>query len=404
METSGLPGRPNGAAAPTKVLLVSSFVLPHAGGVEQFVDTAKTILRARGHRVRVLACRPRRGGTAEADALVPTWFLPPGGWPLPIGGWRTLWREVAAADVVVANGARHLLPALATLAARLRRKRVFFVLHGSGAPFTKSSFFYHRLLGSVFEWLVARPTLRLSRPVSLSRAGVTGARARYGVRATYVPYPLRDLQPAKARRSPSPGEPLEIVWVGRLYPEKNPLSAVAVVERVRRSREATLELYGEGILADELERLARDRPWVSARGSRSWAEIQEIQARVHLCLSTSLRDATQIGILEPLSRGIPVVSTNVGDAPRHYVAPSLRSFCVEPGEIDAAAAAIVELAGAYDRHRDEFEANGHLLQSRHRRGHAYLASLVEQETPLSDASSIRPGDRFVAESQPTHAP
>jgi glycosyltransferase involved in cell wall biosynthesis len=397
------PGRSNGTPAPTEVLLVSSFVLPHAGGVEQFVDTAKTLLRARGHRVRVLACRPLRG-TAEADALLPTWFLPPGGWPLPVGGWRTLWREIAAADVVVANGARHLLPALATVVARLRRKRVLFVLHGSGAPFTTSSLIYHRLLGSVFEWLVARPTLRLSRPVSLSRAGVAGARARYGVAATHVPYPLRDLPPARRVSSPSAGEPLEIVWVGRLYPEKNPLSAVAVVDRVRRSREATLELYGEGILADELKRLARDRPWISVRGSRSWAEIQEIQARAHLCLSTSLRDATQIGILEPLSRGIPVVSTSVGDAPRHYVASALQSFCVEPGDIDAAAAAIVELAGAYDRLRDEFAANGHLLQSRHRRGRAHLASLIERETPLSDASSIRPGDRLVAESQPTHAP
>jgi glycosyltransferase involved in cell wall biosynthesis len=403
METSGLPGRSNGAAAPTKVLLVSSFVLPHAGGVEQFVDTAKKVLRGRDHRVRVLACRPSQG-TAEADAVVPTWFLPPGGWPLPVGGWRTLWREIVDSDVVVANGARHLLPALATLIARLCRKRVLFVLHGSGAPFTKSSFFYHRLLGSVFERLVARPALRLSLPVSLSRAGVAGARARYRVAATYVPYPLRDLPPAKRRRSPSAGEPLEIVWVGRLYPEKDPLSAVAVIERVRHVRDATLDFYGEGILADALEELARERPWVSVRGSRSWAEIQEIQGGAHLGLSTSLRDATQIGILEPLSRGIPVVSTRVGDAPRHYVASSLSSFCVEPGDIDAAAAGILELAAAYGRHRDEFAANGRLLQSRHRRGRAYLASLVERDGSPRHSSSIHPGDRLVADSQPTHAP
>ena len=403
METSGLPSRPNGGAAPTDVLLVSSFVLPHAGGVEQFIQTAGEVLRARDHRVRVLACRPSRG-SAEADAVLPTWFLPPRGWPLPVGGWRTLWREIAAADVVVANGARHLLPVLATVLARLCRKRVLFVLHGSGAPFTKSSLIYHRLLGSVFEWLVAGPALRLSLPVSLSRAGVTGAQARYGVAATYVPYPLRDLPPAMPDRSPAAGEPLHIVWVGRLYPEKDPLSAVAVVERVRRSRDATLELYGEGILAAALERLEAERPWVSVRGTRSWAEIQEIQAGAHLCLSTSLRDATQIGILEPLSRGIPVVSTAVGDAPRHYVASSLRSFCVEPGDVDGAATAILELAAAYDRYRDEFAANGRLLQSRHRRGRAYLASLVEGETALRHSTGIHSGDRLVAESQPTHAP
>jgi glycosyltransferase involved in cell wall biosynthesis len=375
METRGLPRPSDDAASPAKVLLVSSFVLPHAGGVEQFVDTARELLRARGFSVRVLACR-LRAGSGDADASLPTWFVPPGGWPLPVGGWRTLWRELGEADVIIANGARHLLPALAAFVARLRRKRVIFVLHGSGAPFTKSSFFYHRLLGSVFEWLVARPALHLSLPVSVSRAGVVGARTRYGVRATYVPYPLRDLPPTSGR--PSFGnQPLEIVWVGRLYPEKNPLAAVAVVEQVRRSRAATLELYGDGILGDALERLASEHPWVSVRGSRSWAEIQAVQARAHVCLSTSLRDATQIGILEPLARGIPVVSTRVGDAPRHYVAPALRRFCVEAGEIDAAAAAILELAASYDRHRDEFAENGRLLRARHRRGHAYLASLVK---------------------------
>jgi glycosyltransferase involved in cell wall biosynthesis len=379
METPGLPSPSDGVAEPTKVLLVSSFVLPHAGGVEQFVDTAKELLRGNGWRVRVLACR-LRGGSEEADSSVPTWFVPPGGWPLPVAGWRTLWREVRAADVVVVNGARHLLPVIAAFVARLRRKRVLFVLHGSGAPFGTSSFFYHRLLGSSFEWLAARPALRLSLPVSLSWAGVAGARARYGVEATYVPYPLRDLMPADRLRPLLASEPLEIVWVGRLYPEKNPLAALEVVERVRESREATLELFGDGILAGQLDRLARDRPWARVRGGRSWAEIQEIQERAHVCLSTSLRDATQIGILEPLSRGIPVVSTSVGDARRHYVPPALRKFCVEPGDFDAAAAAILELAASYERYRDEFAANGRLLKARHRRGRAHFASLIESNS------------------------
>ena len=359
----------------TKVLLVSSFVLPHAGGVEQFVDTAKELLRAHGCDVRVLACR-LPDGSSDADAVLPTRFLPPGLWPLPVAGWGTLWREVGHADIIVANGARHLLPALATFVARARRKRVLFVLHGSGAPFSTSSFFYHRVLGSIFERLVARPALRQSLPVSLSRAGVAGAWTRYGVAATYIPYPLRDLPVARPGRSPRLDEPLKIVWVGRLYREKDPLGAVAVTERVRQTRDATLEIYGEGVLARELELLARDRPWLRARGRRPWMRIQQVQDAAHLCLSTSSRDATQLAILEPLSRGIPVVSTGVGDAPRHYIASSVRRFCVEPGSVDAAAAAILELATSYERHRDEFVANGRLLRARHRKGCEYLASLI----------------------------
>jgi glycosyltransferase involved in cell wall biosynthesis len=369
-----------------RVLLVSSFVLPHAGGVEQFVDTASTLLAERGWAVRVLACRPR-DGTAAADVTVPTRFLPPGGWPVPVGGWRALWREIGRTDAVVVNGSRHLLPNIAALASRLRGRKAIFVLHGSGAPFTASSLIYHRLLGSAFEWLVVRASLRLSLPISLSRAGVGGARRRYGVEAAHVPYPLRELPPASPRPL-RPDEPLSIVWVGRLYPEKNPLLAVEAVERVRRRRDATLHVYGSGILWDELWRLTRDRPWLVLCGPRTWSEVQEAQEAGHVCLSTSLRDATQIAILEPLARGIPVVSTRVGDAPAHYVSPSLQPFCVDAADPAATAAAILELASSYARHREEFASNAHELRARHARGPERLSSLLE-----TAASANRTSDR-----------
>jgi glycosyltransferase involved in cell wall biosynthesis len=357
------------------VLIVSSFVLPHAGGVEQFVDTASKLLAARGWAVRVLACRPPEG-TAAADVTMPSRFLPPGGWPLPVGGWRALWREIGRADAVVVNGSRNLLPNIAALVARLRGRRAIFVLHGSGAPFTTSSFVYHRLLGSAFEWLVVRLTLRLSLPVSLSRAGVGGARRRYGVEAAHVPYPLRDLPPA-THRYLRRDEPLRIVWVGRLYREKNPLLAVEVVERVRRRRDATLHVYGSGVLWDELWKLARDRPWLVLCGPRSWGEVQEAQDAGHVCLSTSLRDATQIAILEPLARGIPVVSTRVGDAPAHYVSAYLQRFCVDAADPDATAAAILALASSYPHHRKDFAANANQLRARHACGPERLSSLLE---------------------------
>ena len=355
-------------------LIVSSFVLPRVGGVEQFVDVAAQLLRGEGWHVRVLACRPPTGD-AQADVTVPTRFLGTAGWPLPLGGWRLLWREVGAADVVIANGTRHLLPSVAAFAARLRGKRVLFVLHGSGAPFSTSSFLYHRVLGRLFERLVARPALRVSQPVSVSRAGVRGSHSRYGVVATYVPFPLRELPPAVRPRL-EPDEPLRIVWVGRLYGEKNPLAAVELVERVRLRRAATLEVFGGGPLLKALEELARERPWLAVRGPRTWEEIQEVQGTAHLCLSTSLRDATQMAVLEPLARGVPVVSTRVGDAPGYYER-GLRAFCVEPRDSEAAADAILALADSYDRYRERFAANAHQLVRLHRDGARRLAGVLE---------------------------
>ena len=148
------------------------------------------------------------------------------------------------------------------------------------------------------------------------------------------------------------------------------------MEQVREQREATLELYGGGPLLDALEGLARERPWLTLGGARSWEEIQAIQGSAHVCLSTSLRDATQIAILEPLARGVPVVSTRVGDALGYY-ARGLQRFCVEPGDPEAAAEAIVALAQSYDRSRSRFEVNAQELVRRHREGAQRLAELLQ---------------------------
>jgi glycosyltransferase involved in cell wall biosynthesis len=101
-----------------------------------------------------------------------------------------------------------------------------------------------------------------------------------------------------------------------------------------------------------------------------------------VCLSTSLRDATQMAVLEPLARGVPVVSTRVGDALGYY-ARGLWPFCVEPGDPESAAEAVLTLAASYDRYRKRFAANAHELLRQHREGARRLAELLEIETPAT---------------------
>ena len=367
-----------------RVLLVSSFVLPHAGGVEQFVETARGILLDRGFEARVLACR-FPGNDATADATVPTRFVGSSGWPLPTGGWRTLWRAVQQADVVVANNARHVLPVLATLVARLQRRGAIFVVHGSGegSPTGSSAF---RVARTAFQRTLARLAVRVSLPVSVSRAGVASIRRLYGVEAAYLPYPLRELPAVAATPQLTADEPLRVVWVGRLFPEKDPALAVRAIQRLRDERPATLDVYGRGILDSELAGLARSRPWLTLHGARGWDEIQEIQAAAHLCLSTSAADNVQVAVLEALSRGIPVVSTRVGDAPRYYPGGALARFCVAAGDPDAIADAILELCSSYPSYRDDFCGNGQQLTALHAEAASALGQLIAE-------SALRAGRR-----------
>jgi glycosyltransferase involved in cell wall biosynthesis len=360
-------GSPGGRA-----LLVSSFVRPHRGGVEEFVEAARSLLEERGWQVRTLACRIPG---AAADAVVPTRFLGDSAWPLPTGGWRTVWREVGAADVVIANNARHPLPVISVLAARARGRAALLVIHGSGeGPYAGPWLF--RLARSLFARTLARPAVRLSRPVSVSRAGVEGVRRMYGAAADYLPYPVRDLSPIPAPPVLPPDEALSVAWVGRLFPEKDPLVAVEAVDAVRREREAVLHVCGDGRLRRELEELAARRPWLVLHGTVPWEEAQALQARAHVCLSTSVADNVQVAVLEALCRGIPTVSTRVGDAPAYYVRPAIRHLCVAPRDPDAVAGALFDLAASYERYRREFAANAQLLQARHEHAGAILATLA----------------------------
>ena len=362
-----------------QVLLVSSFVRPHPGGVEDFVDSSRAFLEERGFRARVLACR-LPGMDTSADVVIPTRFVGASSWPLPTGGLRTLWREVSAADVVLANNARHLLPALAVILSGIRGRAAFMVVHGSGAgPYGGPRAF--AVARSVFERSIGRLALRLSHAVSVSRAGVEGVSRLYGVHATYLPYPLRGPAPRASAVELEPDEPMRVVWVGRLFPEKDPLLAVDAVDVLRRRRSAELHVYGDGHLRRDLERLAGQRPWLTVHGAKPWEEVQEAQAGAHACLATSVADNVQVAVLEALTRGIPTVSTRVGDALSYYASRPLQAMCVPARDPAATAEALFDLASSYGRYRREFAGNADILRDRHLGVGEALVALVSEALP-----------------------
>src|SRR5829696_2373296 len=357
-----------------RILLVSSFVVPHAGGVEQFVQTVRELLEARGCEVRLLACR-RPGEDATADAVVPARYLGPGGWPLPVAGWETIRREIAGADAVVANVALQPLSVMTVALARRQRVPRLLVVHGSGQPRRHGSRAV-LALRALFMRTLASAVMRRCLPISVSVAGVEGAERAYGVRVSYLPYPLAELPVAAPRAGPAAGEALRLAWVGRLAPEKDPLLAVRALEHLREGRDATLDVYGGGPLGADLARLRETRPWLTLHGSRPWPEVLAAQEGAHACLSTSRWDNVQVAVLEALARGVPVIATRVGDAPRYYARPDLERFCVPPGDPAALAAATAAVADGYDDHRRAFASNGARLRALHSESGRILMELI----------------------------
>jgi glycosyltransferase involved in cell wall biosynthesis len=178
------------------------------------------------------------------------------------------------------------------------------------------------------------------------------------------------------------------VWVGRLFPEKDPLLAVEALETLRRRRDAVLEMCGDGPLRPELERLARQRPWLVVQGARSWEEVQAVQAGGHACLATSVADNVQVAVLEALNQGIPTVSTRVGDAPSYYL-PSIRHLCVAPRDPQATADALLRVASSHGRYRREFAANAAVLRARHADAGEALVRLLLEALPDPESTGRR---------------
>ena len=356
-----------------RALLVSSFVRPHAGGVEEFVESARELLEQQGWEVRVLACR-LPGDETSAHAVVPARLLGATRWPLPTGGWRTIWDEVAAADVVIANNARHLLSVLAAVSARLSRRPVLLVIHGSGEGHYAGTRL-PGLLRELFQRTLGRLAVDLARPISVSRVGVRGTQELYGVETGYLPYPLRELPPATP--PPSSADVFRVVWVGRLSPEKDPVLAVRAVEALQRRTDAELAMYGDGPLRAELDALARDRPWLSVLGTRPWPEVLEAQgkrARVSLDLGRRQRPGrARSKHSRAASPRCPLASAM---RPR-TTPPPLTRFCVVPGDAGQIAAALGALAAEYDTCREEFAENAVSLRRRHARAPGELAALVQ---------------------------
>jgi len=371
-----------------RVLIVTSFVLPHVGGIEEFVAFTTEDLRAAGWDVRVLSSSLPNRELAQADVIIPTIHAFHSGHPIPYRGWTRLWREIGRADLVVANQRRNLLPVLAALFASVRRRPVVFVIHGSpGVRIPQPAWF--RAAAEIFDRTLGRWALKRSVVVTLSESGryFDSGRNRFEMR--YVPFPIR-IQPPVEPKTLHVDETVRAIWAGRLYPQKDPELAVRAVEIARRRRDITLDVYGDGILKHELLQLARDRPWLVLHGGRSWSEIQELQSHAHLCLLSSRAEATCLTALEPLSRGVPVIGTDVGDIARHLGA-ELARFAAPADDAEALGGALLDLCDHYDEVAPLFAKNGERLVWLHRDCSSGMAALAVELAGAARRKSARSG-------------
>jgi poly(glycerol-phosphate) alpha-glucosyltransferase len=180
--------------------------------------------------------------------------------------------------------------------------------------------------------------------VTLTRRQSEDIARRWGRRTTLevVPNPVQSPpwpDPAPAR------DPFRVVVLARLVRQKRVEHTVLAFAQVQAAvPQAHLDIYGSGSNLPELQRLVDERgltDHVTLHGYDRSARDALWTASAFLL--TSRYEGYPLSTLESLSRGCPVVSYDVPYGPREQITNGVDGYVVPDGDIDSAAARVIEL-------------------------------------------------------------
>lgn len=159
---------------------------------------------------------------------------------------------------------------------------------------------------------------------------------------------------AAPKTAPGPGEPLRLLFVGRIIRTKGILDGIRAFARCGETVNARLDVVGTGDLLEECkaetEKLGiADR--VGFHGRLSREEVFDWYRRSHVFLFPSFREPSGNVVFEAMSQGLPVITSTLGGP--GYVVDESCGIPVIPGDPEGYATrlaqAIVEFAAHPER-------------------------------------------------------
>jgi glycosyltransferase involved in cell wall biosynthesis len=162
-----------------------------------------------------------------------------------------------------------------------------------------------------------------------------------------IPVPVPMVSSTARRASARDKEP-RVMFVGRLAPEKDLDTWLAVARAVADQRPAArFEIVGDGPerarLEREVERLGLGHV-LSFTGVVPHAGLGEVYARAAVLLLTSQAEGFGRVLVEAASQGVAAVSTSVA-GPRDIIINGVTGFLHEPGDVEGLARSVSNLLG-----------------------------------------------------------
>jgi len=298
------------------VVLTTSWPRTEREFAGRFVADAVERLRERGVEVEVLA--PGAGyrdfGLAYGGGIAANLRRRPWAAPLMLlSMWRAARRAAPGADLVHA----HWL--LTAVVARFGGKPFVVTLHGSGSAGRFSDVELARRRPRLVHALLRRA----SAVICVSET-VAAALRSAGVDVVVIPNGVR--VPAEVGAS---AEPPEVLYVGRLSPEKNVDTLVEAVG------DLNLVVAGDGPLRERVP---------NALGAVPHAEVERLLERASVVVSPCEREGFGLAAAEAMAFGRPVVAA-AGGALLELVADGETGLLVPPRDAAALREAVERLLG-----------------------------------------------------------
>ena len=327
-----------------RIALVTDYYLPTLGGVQTAVRALAESLRDAGHEA-VVFC-PLAGPSTDPGvvALPVSGVFRPDGYPFAWSPGRlraVLRREFAERRIEVVHTHSEMFAALGGLrAAHDLGIPVVHTMHGRIDVYTRNVLPVPAVTTVLLAWLHGRQVsaagirVAADTPYTATRTGRRmwrvmlaqsrasahvvvpsahfaaklvdrGVRTPVTVLTNGIESSVLEAIDAAEVRTLRPDEPLRIVWVGRLSPEKRPDVLVRAAQSF--GDRVQVDVYGDGVARSALARAARGAP-VTLHGSAPHQDVLAAMRSAHLLVSSSFDfDNQPMVMLEAIATGLPVL-------------------------------------------------------------------------------------------------